>query len=82
MNLKIKSTMISMINKTVELANKYNIQINEEVLNSVEVLNTTTVIYRVFGFGGKLLAVPMTVPNYNWVKPWLEQKELHLSIVK
>jgi parvulin-like peptidyl-prolyl isomerase len=73
--LKNKKYYDTMIDKTVELANKYNIQINEEVLNSVEVLNTTTVVYRVFGFGEKLLAVPMTVPNYNWVKPWLEQKE-------
>jgi parvulin-like peptidyl-prolyl isomerase len=74
--LENKKYYDSMIHKTVELADKYNISINQEILNSVEVLNTTTVVYRVFGFGGKLLAVPMTVPNYNWAKPWLEQKEL------
>lgn len=74
--LKNKKYYDTMINKTVELANKYNISINQKILNSVEVLNTTTVVYRVFGFGGKLLAVPMTVPNYNWVNPWQEQKEL------
>ncbi|HEY6436569.1 MAG TPA: peptidylprolyl isomerase, partial [Ignavibacteriaceae bacterium] len=74
--LKSKKYYDTMIDKTVELANKYNININDKVLTSVEVLNTTTVVYRVFGFGGKLLAVPMTIPNYNWVKPWLEQKKL------
>ena len=73
--IKNKKYYDTMIDKTVELANKYNFSINQEILNSVEVLNTTTVVYRIFGFGGKLLAVPMTVPNYNWVKPWLEQKE-------
>ncbi len=74
--IKNKKYYHTMISKTVELANKYNVSMNQEILNSVEVLNTTTVVYRIFGFGGKLLAVPMTVPNYNWVKPWLEQKEL------
>ncbi len=74
--LKNKMYYDTIVNKTVELADKYNIRISEEILNSIEVLNTTTVVYRIFGFGGKLLAVPMTVPNYNWVKPWLEQKEL------
>lgn len=73
--LKNKKYSDAIINKTVELANKFNIQINEEVLSSVKVLNTTTVIFRNFGFGGKLLAVPMTVPNYLWVKPWLEEKD-------
>ena len=73
--LKNKKYSDAIINKTIEFANKYNIQINEEILNSIKVLNTTTVVYRNFGFGGKLLAIPMTVPNYNWVKPWLEQKE-------
>jgi parvulin-like peptidyl-prolyl isomerase len=65
------------INKTVELANKYKIQINEEILKSVEVLNTTTVIYRTFGFGGKLLAVPMIIPNYDWVKQWENQSNIN-----
>jgi peptidyl-prolyl cis-trans isomerase C len=74
--IKNKKYNEMIINRTVEFANKYNIQINEEILNSIEVLNTTTVVYRIFGFGGKLLAVPMTYPNYNWVNPWLEQKEL------
>ena len=75
--LKNKKLYESIINKTVEIANKYNIEINEQVLNSVEVLNTTTVVYRVFGFGGKLLAVPMTFPNYNWVEPWFQQTEVN-----
>lgn len=66
----------ALMKKTVELAKKYDVQISEETLNSINVLNTTTVVYRYFGFGGRLLAVPMTTPNYLWVKPWQNQKEL------
>lgn len=74
--LKQKKYSEAIINKTTELANKYNLQINNEFLNSVEVLNTTTVIYRYFGFGGKLLAVPMTTPNFLWFNKWQEQETL------
>jgi len=74
--LRHKKYSDALINKTVELANKYNVQLNDEALSSIKVLNTTTVVYRYFGFGGRLLAVPMSVPNYLWVKPWQEQEDL------
>ncbi|MBK9098599.1 MAG: peptidyl-prolyl cis-trans isomerase [bacterium] len=74
--LRLKKYSEQIINKTVELANKYDLQINTENLSSVKVLNTTTVIYRYFGFGGKLLAVPMTTPNFLWFKKWQEQETL------
>ena len=79
-NLKVelrhKKYSDALINKSVELANKYGVDVNEPALNSIEGVNTTTVVYRYFGFGGRLLAVPMTAPNYLWVKPWQEQKAL------
>lgn len=74
--LKSKKFNDAIIEKTVQLANKYSIQMNEEILESIKVLNTTTVVYRNFGFGGKLLAVPLTPLNSIWFKFWQEQKNL------
>ena len=74
--LKYKKFSEEIINKTVELANKYGVTVNQEILNSIEVLKTIAVVYRYFGFGGKLIAVPMTRPNYLWVKPWKEKELL------
>jgi len=74
--LRHKKYSDALIKKTVELANKYDVQLNDEALSSIKVLNTATVVYRYFGFGGRLLAVPMTVPNYLWVQPWQEQVDL------
>lgn len=74
--LKSKKFNDAIIEKTVQLANKYSIQVNEEILESIKVLNTTTVVYRNFGFGGKLLAVPLTPLNSIWFKFWQEQKNL------
>ncbi|MCZ7614610.1 MAG: peptidylprolyl isomerase [Ignavibacteriaceae bacterium] len=71
----------AIINKTVELADKYGVKVSFENLESVEVLNTTTVIFRYFGFGGKLLAVPMTTQNNLWFKTWYEQKHLHHKLL-
>jgi parvulin-like peptidyl-prolyl isomerase len=74
--LKRKKYSDAILKKTYVLADKYDVQISEETLNSIKVLNTTTVVYRYFGFGGRLLAVPITTPNYLWVKPWQNQKVL------
>jgi hypothetical protein len=76
MELKYQKFSKVIIDKTVELANKYSVEIDQELLESLEVTNTTTVFYRYLGFGGRILAVPMTIPNYNWVQPWLEQEPL------
>jgi parvulin-like peptidyl-prolyl isomerase len=75
--IKSKKYSDEIIQKTVDLANKYGVSVNEELLKSIKVLNTTTIVYRNFGFGGRLLAVPMTIPNYLWVKPWQEQQKLN-----
>ncbi|MGB5529205.1 MAG: peptidyl-prolyl cis-trans isomerase [Ignavibacteriaceae bacterium] len=77
LELRYKKFSDEIIRKTVELANKFGVNINDQVINSLEVLNTTSVVYRYFGFGGRMLAVPMTGPNYLWVKPWQEQQELN-----
>jgi foldase protein PrsA len=74
--LKYRKYSEELINKTVDLANKYGITVNQEILKGIDVLNTTTVVYRHFGFGGRLLAVPMTATNYLWVEKWREQEEL------
>jgi len=76
MELKYQKFSKVILDRTVELANKYSVDVNHKLLENLEVTNTTTVIYRYLGFGGRILAVPMTIPNYNWVKPWLEQENL------
>jgi len=76
---EIKSQKFSdeVIQETIDLANKYGVSVDEELLKSIQVTNTTTVVYRNFGFGGRLLAVPMTLPNHLWVKPWREQQKIN-----
>jgi len=59
------------------LATEYKVQINEGLLNSIKVINMQMMVFRYMGFGGRILAVPNTVPFYNWKKKWeLKKKDL------
>jgi len=60
----------SIIKYSVDLARKYGITINENILKDTPVTNLNSVVYRYIGFGGKITAVPMMTPFTGWVEPW------------
>ena len=59
-----------MIENTVKLANKYGVKVNENILYNMNVTNYNMMVYRYMGFGGRLLAVPLTPKFIEWVEPW------------
>ena len=64
--------MDNLINaKTVSLAKKYNMSVDEELLSKIETSKINTFTYRLIGFGGKIAAYPITVPIYEWYKDCL-----------
>ncbi|MGE5352393.1 MAG: peptidylprolyl isomerase [Acidobacteriota bacterium] len=58
---------------TATLAKSYGVSVNEDALNSADALNMNIFAYRYMGFGGRLMAVPLTVPFSNWVEAWKKQ---------
>lgn len=50
------------------LAGKQSISINKDVLKNIELSSINTLTYRFMGFGGRIIAEPLTYPMYNWVK--------------
>ncbi len=62
--------------KTIELANKYNLSVDENLLHKTNVTNLSMLVYRYMGFGGRILAVPLTPPFVKWVEEWQKQQEL------
>lgn len=71
------SKMDNLINsKTVLLAKKYNVSIDEELLRKIEISKINTFTYRFIGFGGKISAYPITVPIYEWYKQYQQIKEI------
>lgn len=62
----------SFMAKTVELANKYGVQINDNAFNRLQVKNHNMIVYQYMGFGGRLTAVPLTPSWTEWFEPWLQ----------
>ncbi|HOJ19495.1 MAG: hypothetical protein GX452_09500 [Ignavibacteriales bacterium] len=66
-----------LIDKTVSLARKYGVTVDEQVLINSGIKNLQMVVFRYMGFGGRITAVPLTPRFIEWVDPWREkQKEL------
>lgn len=70
------SKMDNLINdKTVSLAKKYKISLDEQLLKNIKVSEINTFTYRFIGFGGKIAAFPITIPMYEWYKDYKLNKE-------
>lgn len=65
-----------MDNFTVDLAIKYGVGIDLDVLESIQVTNISSFALRKLGFGGKITAVPIVAPNVDWVQPWQKKIEI------
>lgn len=64
--------------KTAKLAVKNNIKFNFDSLNKVRVTDVRMIVYRKFGFGGVLNAVPFINQFYEWKTIYDNIKELSL----
>ena len=69
---KLKNKMVE---KTVELAKKYNVKVNENVLFNLKCENLNMLVYRMMGFGGRILAVPVDPIFVDWVETWKKNED-------
>lgn len=74
-NLTLKKLKEFFIDYTVKLANKYGVEINEQMFASLQVQDMNMFVYRYMGFGGRITAVPMAIPFNEWYLPWKESKK-------
>lgn len=72
-NLRVKKIRSKLNNVTSMLAIKYGINIDYDILNSLEVSNINSFGYRTLGFGSRITAVPLLSPNSDWVEEWLNR---------
>jgi parvulin-like peptidyl-prolyl isomerase len=73
-DLAYKKMNSSYNKKTLELAKRYGVTIDADVLKSILVMNINMFTYRYMGFGGRVTAVPYTTPMYDWSKEWEKGK--------
>jgi len=74
--LKAEKIKSALIRKTVELADKYGVKINEQALDALKVNNLQMLVYKYFGFGGRMLAFPLTPEFTEWKAPWKDRSLL------
>lgn len=60
---------------TAQLAKKFGISVDGNVLKGVSVTNINAFGFRYLGFGGRTTAVPIMMPNVDWVDKYLETVE-------
>ncbi|MBU1095602.1 MAG: peptidyl-prolyl cis-trans isomerase [Bacteroidetes bacterium] len=63
------------VDKTAELAVKFGVSVDENILNSIKVNDLQMIVYRYMGFGGRIFAVPFTNTFTEWVKKWNDKKQ-------
>jgi len=59
--------------KTKELAKKHNLVVNESLLQQIKTTEINVLVYRHFGFGGRILAAPFLNMFYEWFEEFHEE---------
>ena len=73
--IRYKKVLESLENETAELAEKYKVTIDKNLLESIKLLNAQMVVLRYMGFGGRIPAFPNVTPFYQWKKKWEQKKK-------
>lgn len=61
---------------TVQLAQKYGVEIFEKELQKIKTYPAPMVTIQLIGFGGSMLALPLTYPSSDWMKIYQTQKKV------
>ena len=72
--LRLKKFDEEVQQKTVQLAKEIGVTINEKVFKQTEVTPIKMFAVRYLGFGGKIAALPLTIPLYDWYYKYKNDK--------
>lgn len=59
------------------LAKKYGVTINEDALRKTSTTTHSMVTWRFIGFGGRIIAVPPVMRQYEWKYEWQRQEQIN-----
>lgn len=70
---------LSKVNKLINLntkylSEKYGVEINEQLLDDIQLSQINMFTYKLIGFGGKIAAMPITIPIFEWY--YLNEKSI------
>lgn len=76
MKLSLNKINLKINRYTASLAKKFGVEINFSLLDKTELSQLNMFTYRLIGFGGKIAAMPITIPIYEWYYLYNKQKEI------
>lgn len=76
MKLSLNKINLKINRYTAFLAKKFGVKINFNLLDKTELSQLNMFTYRLIGFGGKIAAMPITIPIYEWYYLYNKQKEI------
>ncbi len=59
---------------TAELASGYKLNVNESLLKDIGVTDVDMIVYKYFGFGGRMLAMPFSPLFHKWKEKWESER--------
>jgi len=74
--LEQKKFRDKLVNFTTSLAIKYGFSINQEALANLQVTSINSMVYQMLGFGGRIPAVPLSLPAIQWYNNWKEKHDI------
>lgn len=76
LQVRLNKIELFLNNSTADLAVEKGVKINESLLNSIETIPIKIFTVRYLGFGGKITAFPLTVPNYSWYNDYKNRSKI------
>jgi len=76
MQLRLRKLDQIINEKTVQFAEKFGLNINDNILKSLQLSELNTFTYRFIGFGGKIAAFPITIPMYQWFDIYKQKNKI------
>lgn len=76
--VKYKKLNDAITEYTAGMASKLNLEINTEQFDKIKISNINALVFKHLGFGGKITAVPLLTPFFEWVNEWLKKTGVSL----
>ena len=75
-DLRFKKLNDRMQRITSNLALKYDVKINNDVIDKIQTSRISMFVHRLMGFGGRIAGVPLTTPFSGWINSDIKLKML------
>jgi hypothetical protein len=75
--VKFKKINDAISRYTVSKAVELGVEINSDYFEQLKISNINAIVFKHLGFGGKVTAVPLLTPFFEWATPWLENQNVN-----